>query len=57
MLCYSALKFTYYAKYYAQKQGLLSDYYIIDIQVYTNNSLHVADNLRKTVLLECIYEC
>ena len=42
------LKFTYHA----QEQELLSDYYAI----LHGNSLHVADNFIKTVLLECINE-
>ena len=39
LLCYAAvpLEFTYYA----QEQGLLSDYYAIYVQVCMNNSLHV----------------
>ena len=58
LLCYAAvlLKFTYYTQYYAQEQGLWSEYYAICIQVCINNSLHIANNLRKTVLLQCIYE-
>ena len=50
ILCYAAvlLKFTYHA----QEQELLSDYYAI----LHGNSLHVADNFIKTVLLECINE-
>ena len=41
------------------QQELWSDYYAvyaIYIQVCMNNTPHVADNFRKTVLLECIYE-
>ena len=51
-LCYAAvlLKFTYYA----QEQELLSDYYAFYMQFWMNNSLHVADNFIRTVLLECI---
>ena len=54
------LKFTYYAQYYAQEQELLSDYYVIYVQICMNNTLHVEDNFKKTDLLECIkklYQC
>ena len=44
--------FTYYAQYYAQNKECGENI----VQVYMNNLLHVADNLKKTVLLECIYE-
>ena len=50
------LKFAHYAQYYAKEQELLSDYYAIHIQFCMNNSLHLADNFYKTVLLECINE-
>ena len=56
MLCCSALKITYYAQYYAQEQELLSDYYAIYIQICMKNTLHVANNFKKTDLLECIKE-
>ena len=56
MLCCSALKFTYYAQYYAQVQELWSEYYCIYIQVCMNKLILVVDNFRKTVLLECIYK-
>ena len=46
------LKFTYYA----QEQGLLSDYCAFYMQFCMRNSLHVADNFIKTVLLGCINE-
>ena len=46
------LKYTYYAQYYAQEQEL----YAIHIRFCMNNSLHVADNFKKAVLLECIKE-
>ena len=49
------LKFTYHAQSYAQKQELWSGYYDIYLQVCMNNLLHVVNNFRKTVLLECIY--
>ena len=49
-------KFTYYAQYYAKEQELLSDYYVIYVQVCINNLLDVVDNFKKTVLLECIKE-
>ena len=39
--------------YYAQEQELLSDYVAIYVQFCMSNSLHVADNFVKTVLLEC----
>ena len=42
--------------YYAQEQGLWSDCYAIYIQVRMNNSLQVAHNFIKPILLECIYE-
>ena len=48
------LNFTYYAQYYAQEQELWSEYYAIYVQVYINKLLLVVDNIRKTVLLECI---
>ena len=41
MLCWSALKFTYYAQYYVQEQILWSDYNAIYVQVYMNNSIHI----------------
>ena len=46
------LKFTYYAQYaqYAQEQELWSNYYTIYVHVCINNSLHIEDNFRKTVL-------
>ena len=50
------LKFTYYAQYYVQEQELLSGYYNINLPFCMNNSLHVADNFIKTVLLEYINE-
>ena len=56
MLCCSAHKITYYAQYYAQEQELLSDYYAFYMQFCMSNSVHVANNFIKTVLLECINE-
>ena len=55
LLYYTAvlLKFTYNA----QELELWQKHYAIYIQVCMNNSLlQVANNLRKTVLLECIYK-
>ena len=43
------LKFTYYAQY-VQEQELRSNYYTIYVHVCINNSLHIEDNFRKTVL-------
>ena len=51
------LKFTYYVQCYAQEQELLSDYYTFICNfACMSNSLHVAENFIKTVLLECINE-
>ena len=50
------LKFTYYAEYCVQEQELWLHNYAIYIKACTNNSLHVKENLSKTVLLECICE-
>ena len=50
------LKYTYYAHYYAEEQESLSDYYVFYMQYCMSNSLYVADNFKKTVLLECINE-
>ena len=49
IICYSLvfLKFTYYA----QKQELWLDHYAIYIPVWIKDSLYVAENFRKTVLL------
>ena len=53
-LCHAVvpLKFIYYV----QEQELLSDYYTIYVQVCMNCSLHLADNFKETILLECIKE-
>ena len=50
------LKFTYYARYYAQEQELLSDYHAFYMQFCMSYSLCVAEIFNKTVLLECIIE-
>ena len=41
---------------YAQEQKLLADYVAPYVQFCMSNSLHVADNFMKTVLLECFSE-
>ena len=53
MHCCSAIKLTYYAQCYVQEE-LRS----VFIYICMNSSLHiyVADDFRKTVLLEYIYE-
>ena len=59
MLCCGALKIHLLYSiiiYCAQEQELLSDYCGIYIQFCMSNSLHVAENFIKTVLLECINE-
>ena len=53
---YVLCSLTYDAQYYAQEHELLPDYYTIYIQFCMSNSLHVAGNFIKTVLLECINE-
>ena len=50
------LNFTCYAQYYARIQKLWLHYFDIYIQMCMNNSLHRAENFRKTVLLECSYK-
>ena len=53
-LCYAAvlLKFTYYAQYYAQEQGLSSDYICYLYTICMNNSLHVANNFYKDCFIK-----